>query len=86
MPLKLNCIMCQPIWCQDLNFPNEFNKNYEWIKTLNSLIFKIRKKFTLIDLQTKLLNSFHHEISLLGYYLVKEIEMKKRKITFIYLI
>ena len=27
-----------------------------------------------------LLNSFHQEISLLGFYLVKEIEMKKRKI------
>ena len=34
MPLKLNCIMGQPIWYQDLPFPNEFTKNYEGIKTL----------------------------------------------------
>ena len=44
MPLKLNCIMGQPIWYQDLPFPNEFTENYEGIKTLKELNFQNKEK------------------------------------------
>ena len=44
MPLKLNCIMGQPIWYQDLPFPDEFTKNYEGIETLRELNFQNKEK------------------------------------------
>ena len=44
MPLKLNCIMGQPIWYQDLPFPDKFTKNYEGIKTLKDLNFQNKEK------------------------------------------
>ena len=44
MPLKLNCIMGQPIWYQDLAFPNEFTKNYRGIKTLKEFNFQNKEK------------------------------------------
>ncbi len=44
MPLKLNCIMGQPIWYQDLPFPNEFTENYKGIKTLKELNFQNKEK------------------------------------------
>ena len=44
LPLKLNCIMGQPIWYQDLTFPNELTKNYEGIKTLKDFNFQNKEK------------------------------------------
>ena len=44
MPIKLNCIMGQPIWYQDLPFPDKFTKNYEGIKTLKELNFQNKEK------------------------------------------
>ena len=44
MPLNLNCIMGQPIWYQDLPFPDKFTKNYEGIKTLKGLNFQNKEK------------------------------------------
>ena len=44
MPLNLNCIMGQPIWYQDLPFPDKFTKNYEGIKTLKDLNFQNKEK------------------------------------------
>ena len=44
MPLKLNCIMGQPIWYQDLTFPNELTKNYKGIKTLKKFNFQNKEK------------------------------------------
>ena len=43
MPLKLNCIMGQPIWYQDLAVPNEFTENYEGIKTFQMNLLKTMK-------------------------------------------
>ena len=36
--------MDQPIWYQDLAFPNEFTKNYEGIKTLKEFNFQNKEK------------------------------------------
>ena len=44
MPLKLNCIMGQPIWYQDMPFPDKYTKNYEGIKTLKELNFQNKEK------------------------------------------
>ena len=44
MPLNLNCIVGQPIWYQDLPFPDKFTKNYEGIKTLKDLNFQNKEK------------------------------------------
>jgi len=44
MPLKLNCIMGQPIWYQDLPFPDKFTKNYEGIRTLIELNLQNKEK------------------------------------------
>ena len=44
MPLKLNCIIGQPIWYQDIPFPDKFTKNYKGIKTLKELNFQNKEK------------------------------------------
>lgn len=44
LPLELKCISGQPIWFQDIPFPEKLTKEYEGIKTLKELNLQNKEK------------------------------------------
>ena len=79
IPLKLNCVMGQPIWYQDLPFPDKYTKNYEGIFTLQELNFQNKEKVYFNRLANETFNFFSSRDKSFGILISKRDRKEKMK-------